>query len=118
LALNCLSFGVENRSRAKFCDSCYRALVTASSVAVAATSATHVRLNAEEAVGVKIEGVRTTGDGILARLGAPVSYEDHPQYGLCAAPQMRGQGVGRQVEYNPVLYSLLRSFLKPDNLWV
>ena len=40
----------------KFCDSCGQALAKATSVAIAATSKTDVRLNAEDAVAEEIEG--------------------------------------------------------------
>src|SRR6516165_5154445 len=66
LAVNCPSCGTANRSGAKFCDSCGKALATASSVTVAATTATDVRLNAGEAVAEAIEGERKTITALFA----------------------------------------------------
>ena len=68
LALRCPSCRTANRSGAKFCDSCGKALATASSVPVEATSATDVRLNAEEAVPEAIEGERKTVTALFADL--------------------------------------------------
>src|SRR6516165_5784885 len=66
LAVNCPSCGTANRSSAKFCDSCGKALAPASSVTVAATSATDVRLNAGEAVAEATEGERKTVTALFA----------------------------------------------------
>jgi class 3 adenylate cyclase len=66
MALKCRSCGTANRSGAKFCDSCGKALATASSVTVAATTATDVRLNAGEAVAEAIEGERKTITALFA----------------------------------------------------
>jgi class 3 adenylate cyclase len=66
--LKCPSCGTASRSSAKFCDSCGETLATASSVAVAATSATDVRLNAEEAAAEEIEGERKIVTALFADL--------------------------------------------------
>jgi class 3 adenylate cyclase/predicted ATPase len=68
LALKCPSCGTVNRSSAKFCDSCGTALATTSSLAVAATRATDVRLTAEEAVAEEIEGERKVVTALFADL--------------------------------------------------
>jgi class 3 adenylate cyclase len=68
LALKCPSCGTANRSGAKFCDSCGKALAASSSVAVAATSAPDVGLNAEDAAAEAIEGERKTVTALFADL--------------------------------------------------
>jgi class 3 adenylate cyclase len=77
LALKCPSCGTANRSGAKFCDSCGKALAASSSVAVASTSATEVRLNAEGTIAEEIEGERKTVTALFADIrGSTELMED------------------------------------------